>query len=161
MMNFTPVHGKLMKHISNQAAQTFSFNTFTSTSEKTNTENRRRKEFFKHVGNDWVCSLNDFERYVRTGKPADLSTFKRGTKQFQERVIAEKHLRMAEEMEKESKICQKLENLHFDLLQKEYEDEQNYFSKFNDLSEEKELDYQIIEESEEALSPRESDTLLP
>lgn len=108
----------------------------------------RQKTFFDTLGNDWCCSLAEFQSYVQSGEPSDLSVFNGSESRSSPRAYNAQDGDGLTQKEMEN-----IQNAHFDRLYKEYEDEHNYFSKYNDLSEAKEREY-VDEDSDEELNPR-------
>lgn len=159
-MNFTPVHAGLMQYVSTPSDKRLRVQkSVNQQSESLIAE--RKKIFFDTLGNKWYCSLQDFNSYVQTGKPSNLSVFKVGTTECRKYHETKDPIQSVSETDCQMPQIErtKLENAHYDLLYKEYEDAHNYFSKYNDLSEAKELEYIVHEDSDEALTPRECDTL--
>lgn len=142
-MYFTPVQSGLMKYIHNKEKRSKEPKKYYN--QKTVLDIRERhKQFFETVGNKWYCSLSEFDTYVRSGEPSDLSIFIEGTPAF------ENHNRncsyQGQSTHRSQHEIEKLENAHFDRLFREYEEEHSYFSKYNDLSEAKEKEY-IVDDS--------------
>lgn len=146
-MNFTPVHGGLMRYLNERS------NRQQSPKSDMSHIRERQKCFFDTLGNDWYCSLTEYESYIKSGEPSDLSVFKKESRSCLSPIPQN-----TDESELTDTELENRQNAHYDRLFKEYQDEHNYFSRYNDLSEAKELDY-IVEDMEEVLSPRESDTL--
>lgn len=146
-MNFTPVNGGLMRYLNGRS------NRQQSPKSDMSRIRERQKCFFDTLGNDWYCSLTEYESYIKSGEPSDLSVFKKASRPCLSPIPQN-----TDESELTDTELENRQNAHYDRLFKEYQDEHNYFSRYNDLSEAKELDY-IVEDMEEVLSPRESDTL--
>lgn len=145
-MNFTPVHSGLMKYILDKTDRSQPPKDYHNQVSTTLNVHERRKKFFDTVGNDWYCSLSEFETYVQSGEPSNLSIFIKGTKAFENEELRCSYQYQDQSTHRSQEEIQKLENAYFDRLIREYDEEHSYFSKYNDLSDAKEKEF-IVDDS--------------
>ena len=154
-MYFTPVNSGLMKHISssNQTDNPHMCNVTCTQHEKNTEISYEKMVAYQKAAKRSCYSLDDYEKFMSQDEPY-IPT------QYDE---YDAHIKEKNEKEMLQKQQDYIFDVEFYTAYQKYLDEHKYFSKFNDLSIEKEESYAVVEEPDEddETNPTEYDTPQP